>query len=136
MPSAVVITSHPRCYFKTIGASQETKLLETRVAIAGNQRKHYIARGYTARVENPKGRRTFVVEDEHPRDFRENFSRIVISKEDAVLTANSKHETRWWRAHTARACTGGWMVRCGCGRRNPGWKEPEKADGGRSSTPS
>jgi len=74
-----VIRRHRRA-FEIIGSSQ-TKLLELG-AIAGVA-EHYKAFGYTARVVNPKGRRSFIVKTS-TRGFPWNFSRIVIEDQAAI----------------------------------------------------
>jgi hypothetical protein len=63
-----------------IGTSQ-TKLLELG-AVTGLA-EHYKAQGCKARVENPKGKKSFVVKTS-TRGFPWNFSRIVIEKESAL----------------------------------------------------
>lgn len=63
--------------FDFIGTSQ-TKLLELG-AITG-MAEHYKSRGYTPRVVNPKGKRSFIVKTS-TRGYPWNFSKIIIEKE-------------------------------------------------------
>lgn len=71
-----VIAKHRKA-LEVIGTSQ-TKLLELG-AITGIA-EHYRSKGYTPRVINPKGRRSFIVKTS-TRGFPWNFSRIVLERE-------------------------------------------------------